>query len=130
MALAAERDAIAREYVTDFALVFELGVPTLREARRAGLGWTDATVETYLSLLAAVPDSHVARKLGPAEAERVSRRAAEVRAAGGVRSPGGRAALAALDAELRDPRNARNPGTTADLTAAALCVVILESGWN
>jgi triphosphoribosyl-dephospho-CoA synthase len=130
MALAAGRDAIAREYQTDFALTFEVGAPTLREARRAGLVWTDATVETYLSLLASVPDSHIARKLGLAEAERVSRRAAEVGAAGGVRTAAGRAALAELDAELRDPSNSRNPGTTADLTAAALCVVIMESGWN
>lgn len=130
MALAAERDAIAREYTSNFALTFELGAPTLREARRAGLVWTDAAVETYLSLLASVPDSHIARKLGLAEAERVSRRAAEVRAAGGVRTDAGRAALAALDAELRDPRNTRNPGTTADLTAAALCVVIMETGWT
>ncbi|HEU4589052.1 MAG TPA: triphosphoribosyl-dephospho-CoA synthase [Gemmatimonadales bacterium] len=130
MALAAGRDAIAREYQTDFALTFEVGAPALREARRAGLVWTDATVETYLSLLASVPDSHIARKLGLAEAERVSRRAAEVRAAGGVRTAAGRAALAELDTELRDPRNSRNPGTTADLTAAALCVVIMESGWN
>jgi triphosphoribosyl-dephospho-CoA synthetase len=77
-----------------------------------------------------VPDSHVARKLGRAEAERVSGRAAEVRAAGGTATPAGRTALAALDVELRDSMNTRNPGTTADLTAAALCVVILESGWN
>lgn len=130
MALAVGRDAIAREYQTDFALTFEVGAPALREARRAGLVWTDATVETYLSLLASVPDSHIARKLGLAEAERVSRRAAEVRAAGGVRTAAGRAALAELDTELRDSRNSRNPGTTADLTAAALCVVIMESGWN
>ncbi|HEU4649432.1 MAG TPA: triphosphoribosyl-dephospho-CoA synthase [Gemmatimonadales bacterium] len=130
MALAAGRDAIAREYQTDFALTFEVGAPALREARRAGLVWTDATVETYLSLLASVPDSHIARKLGLAEAERVSRRAAEVRDAGGVRTAAGRGAIAELDAELRDPRNSRNPGTTADLTAAALCVIILEDGWN
>jgi triphosphoribosyl-dephospho-CoA synthetase len=35
-----------------------------------------------------------------------------------------------LDAELRDSRNMRNPGTTAALTCAALFVVILEGGWN
>jgi triphosphoribosyl-dephospho-CoA synthetase len=42
----------------------------------------------------------------------------------------GRRALAALDLELRDERNRRNPGTTADLTCAALFVVIIEGGWN
>ncbi|HEY5939474.1 MAG TPA: triphosphoribosyl-dephospho-CoA synthase [Gemmatimonadales bacterium] len=130
MALAADRDAVAREYVTDFALTFEVGVPAIRASRQEGLGWTDAAVEAYLTLLASTPDTHIARKLGMAEAEAVSRRAVTVRAAGGTRSAAGLKALAALDAELRDPRNRRNPGTTADLTCAALFVVILEGGWD
>ena len=41
----------------------------------------------------------------------------------------GREALVELDHQLRDERNRRNPGTTADLTCAALFVVILEGGW-
>jgi triphosphoribosyl-dephospho-CoA synthase len=126
MALAADRDSVAREYVTDFAATFEIGAPALRAARSSGLDWTDATVETYVRLLAAVPDTHIARKLGRAAAEAVSRRAREVEAAGGVRTPEGRLALQALDAELRSPTNSHNPGTTADLTCAALFVVILE----
>ncbi|HEX5386695.1 MAG TPA: triphosphoribosyl-dephospho-CoA synthase [Gemmatimonadales bacterium] len=130
MALAADRDSIAREYVTDFAITFELGAPAVRAARRDGLTWTDAAVEAYLGILAAVPDSHIARKLGRGEAERVSGMASAARAAGGVRTDAGRAALARFDAELRDPGNSRNPGTSADLTAAALGVVILEQGWH
>ncbi len=130
MDLAAERDAVAREYVTDFALTFEVGVPAVRASRQEGLGWTETAVEAYLTLLASTPDTHIARKLGRVEAEAVSRRAREVRAAGGTRSAAGLKALAALDAELRDPRNRRNPGTTADLTCAALFVVILEGGWD
>jgi triphosphoribosyl-dephospho-CoA synthase len=130
MALAAERDAIAREYVTDFALTLEMGAPALVDARGRGLSWSDATVECFLALLAVAPDTHVARKLGRAEAERLSARAREVVAAGGTGTAEGRAALTALDAELRDSRNSRNPGTTADLTCAALFVVILEGGWD
>jgi triphosphoribosyl-dephospho-CoA synthase len=130
MALAAERDAVAREYVTDFALTFEVGVPAVLSARREGLAWSDAVVEAYLALLDAVPDTHIARKLGATEAAAISRRARDVRASGGTRSAEGRQALGVLDAELRDPRNRRNPGTTADLTCAALFVVILEGGWD
>jgi triphosphoribosyl-dephospho-CoA synthase len=130
MGLAADRDAIAREYVTDFACCFETGVPALLAARRAGMNWTDAAVETYLALLESAPDTHIARKLGAKEAELISRRAGEVRRAGGTRSAEGRRALAEFDRELRDPRNRRNPGTTADLTCAALFIVILEGGWN
>jgi triphosphoribosyl-dephospho-CoA synthase len=130
MGLAAERDAVAREYVTDFNLTFETGVPALLSARHDGLTWTDAAVEAYLALLDVAPDTHIARKLGAAEAALVSVRAREVRTLGGVRSDAGRQALARLDADLRDPRNRRNPGTTADLTCASLFVVILEDGWT
>jgi len=129
MSLAAERDSIAREYVTDFAITFERGAPSLQAALADGLSWSDAVVETYLGLLAAIPDSHVSRKLGPEAAAEITRRGAEIRGVGGVRTTKGRAALAAFDAELRDDRNTRNPGTTADLTAAAICAIILMHGW-
>ena len=125
MRLASERDAVAREYVTDFAMTFEIGVPALRSARADGLPWTDAAVETYLRLLGVQADTHIARKLGAVAAEAVSERARQVQAMGGVRSAAGRNALADFDAELRDATNSRNPGTTADLTCAALFVVIL-----
>jgi triphosphoribosyl-dephospho-CoA synthase len=130
MGLAADRDLIAREYVTDFALTFDCGVPALRQALREGLPWTDASVETYLRLLEAAPDTHIARKLGLKEAAGISRRAGEVLAAGGARTAAGRKALEQLDRDLRDPRNRRNPGSTADLTCAALFAVILEGGWH
>jgi triphosphoribosyl-dephospho-CoA synthase len=130
MRLAADRDAIAREYVTDFALTFEVGVPAVLSARKDALPWSDAVVEAYLALLDASPDTHIARKLGAQEAAAISGRAREVLGAGGTRSPQGREALAQLDSELRDQRNRRNPGTTADLTCAALFVVILEGGWD
>ena len=130
MALAAERDSVAREYATGFDITFGIGAPALRAARSSGLDWSDAVVETYLRLLATVPDTHIARKLGPAVAEAVSRRSREVEQAGGVRTEDGRRALAAFDAELRGPTNSHNPGTTADLTCAALFVVILEQSRN
>jgi triphosphoribosyl-dephospho-CoA synthase len=129
MGLAAQRDAIAREYISDFQLTFEVGVPALLAARRDQLPWTDAVVEAYLSLLEVGPDTHIARKLGVPEAEVVSRRARDARAQGGTRTMAGRQALVELDHQLRDERNRRNPGTTADLTCAALFVVILEGGW-
>jgi triphosphoribosyl-dephospho-CoA synthase len=130
MGLAAERDAIAREYVTEFALTFDVGVPALRAALDEGLSWGDASVDAYLRLLDATPDTHIGRKLGAREAAAVSVRAREVLKAGGTRTPAGRTALAQLDSELRDPKNRRNPGATADLTCAAIFVVILEGGWD
>lgn len=126
MALAADRDAIAAEYGTGFATTFQAGAPALREALASGLAWSDATVETFLVLLASSPDTLIGRKLGRAAAADVSRRARAVLDAGGVRSEAGRRAMATFDGELRASRNSSNPGTTADLTAAALFVVLLE----
>jgi triphosphoribosyl-dephospho-CoA synthase len=130
MALAATRDAIAREYATDYQITFETGAPALERALAAGLGWSDAVVETYLTLLAASPDTHIARKLGVEEAVLVQRLARAVLDVAGVRSTAGREAIAALDRALRDDRNTRNPGATADLTGATICVVLLEGGWR
>ena len=96
---------------------------------RDGLSWDDAVVETFLTLLAAAPDTHVARRGGAAVAAEVSRRARTALAAGGVRSAAGRRAIDEMDRALRDARNTANPGTTADLTAAAIFVVLLGGGW-
>ena len=129
MALAAQRDAVASEYATAFERTFTTGAPAVAAALEHGLGWSDAAVEAHLALLAEYPDTLITRKLGDDAAEQVRGEAARVRLAGGIRSDAGRAALARLDASLRDPRNRRNPGATADLTAAALLVVILERRW-
>jgi triphosphoribosyl-dephospho-CoA synthase len=126
MASAAERDSIAAEYATGYAVTFELGLPALARALDDGLRPRAATVELYLGLLAAIPDTLVARKRGRRTAERVSAGAARVLAAGGVRSDAGRRGMVAFDAALRRDGNALNPGTTADLVTAVLFVALLE----
>jgi triphosphoribosyl-dephospho-CoA synthase len=126
MAAGAQRDSVAAEYATGYAVTFELGLPALARALDDGLGPRAATVELYLGLLAAVPDTLVARKRCRRAAERVSAGAASVLAAGGVRGDAGRAALQAFDASLRRDGNALNPGTTADVVTAVLFVALLE----
>jgi len=126
MAVAAQRDTIAAEYVSDHAVTFELGLPVLAGALNDGLPAREAIVELALRLLAAVPDTLIARKRGPGAAESVSEGARDVLAAGGVRTPSGRTALAAFDASLRRDGHALNPGTTADLVTAVLFVALLE----
>ena len=125
MRLGADRDGIAREYATAFEVTFETGAPALAEARRDGLSWDDAVVETFLTLLAGAPDTHIVRRWGTALAEHASERAQSALAAGGVRTDTGRHAIDAMDLALRDAANSANPGTTADLTAAAIFVVLL-----
>ena len=130
MRLAADRDQIAREYATGFETTFDSAVPSLARARGEGLTWDDAIVETFLTLVASFPDTHVMRRAGAGAARAVSDRAAAALAAGGVRSDEGRRAVATMDAELRDARNSANPGTAADLTAAAIFVMLLTGGWQ
>ena len=127
MAAAAGRDTIAAEYVTGYAVTFDLGLPALKDALDDGLRPRDAIVELALRLLAAVPDTLIARKRGAGAADRVAAGARDVLAAGGVRSAPGRTALAEFDGSLRSDGNALNPGTTADLVTAVLFVALLEN---
>ena len=55
MTSAAERDSIASEYVTDFALTFETGLPAFVAALADGLALRDAIVEPHLRLLDRAP---------------------------------------------------------------------------
>ena len=135
MALAADRDSIARQYRDGYAELFELGLAPLGE----GLPWDLASVDVtnvdeplppvvvaavqriYLAFLAHRPDSHIVRKHGSAVAHTVMRSAQawEARAQAGAvldADP----AFAAWDLELKAA--GLNPGTSADFTVAALFV--------
>jgi triphosphoribosyl-dephospho-CoA synthase len=130
MRLAADRDSIAREYATAYETTFETGAPALERARGDALEWDDAIVETFLTLLAAREDTHIARKAGASLATDVTDVAYDVLAVGGVRTARGRRALEEFDRQLRDDHRGINPGTTADLTAAAVFVVLAGGGWT
>jgi triphosphoribosyl-dephospho-CoA synthase len=130
MQMSADYDGIAREYATAFATTFDTAVPALMQGRADGLSWDDVVVETFMTILANQPDTHIARRGGDELAIDISQRAREVLLAGGVRSDAGRKALGYFDHSLRDPRNIGNPGTTADLTAAAIFVALLQGAWT
>jgi triphosphoribosyl-dephospho-CoA synthase len=99
-------------------------------ARQAGHDWNDAALETFLTLLATSPDTHIARRAGQDVADDVTRQARAVLEAGGVRTSPGRAAIERMSEGLRDERNRANPGTTADITAAAIFVSLIGGGWH
>lgn len=119
MALAADRDRIARAYVTGFDDIFSLGLPTLQAARRTAANESLAITALHMSLLASFPDSHIERKYGTRVAEGVQAEAQRVE--GVWRSaprPESLEALLELDASLK--ARSLNPGTTADLVVATL----------
>jgi triphosphoribosyl-dephospho-CoA synthase len=128
MGAARERDSIAREYLTDFEITFVLGAGALSRGWKDGVAFSDAILAAFLTILAAVPDTLIARKKGKAAAEDVSRRAARVLSSGGSVSERGRAGLQELAGELGDEAHALNPGTTADLVAASIFVFLTEGG--
>jgi triphosphoribosyl-dephospho-CoA synthase len=117
---AADRDRVARQYASDFADVFELGLPLFESEsrRRSDLQW--ATLATYLGYLSSFPDSHIVRKLGARTADEIQRTAATFRAQlHETECPAQLLPeLLAWDATLK--ADGVNPGTSADLTVATL----------
>lgn len=126
MRAAARHDCIAYQYVSDYAEVFEVAVPQYHASLARWGSETWATTVTYLDLLAAVPDTHIARKFGRQTAQDVSAEAS--RLAETLDRQGANkymvAQLLRFDNELK--QKGINPGTTADLTVAALMVGRLQ----
>ena len=120
MRAAADRDLIARQYADDFRLVLDEALPLLIAGNEKGWSLTESIIHTHLQLLSQHADSLILRKCGPETAKQVSTIAGQVLAAG---SPGDESyfeAVADFDFWLRADGHRRNPGTTADLIAAAL----------
>jgi triphosphoribosyl-dephospho-CoA synthase len=128
MKLAQDRDTVAREYITGFEFTFELGYATLHQLWQQGCRVSQAILQTFLTILAHVPDSLIARKNGLAVAEHVSDLAQGVLEGGGIFTHKGRRDLQELDHTLRDQQHRMNPGTTADLMTATLFVLLTEGG--
>ena len=123
MRRAAAWDRIAALWTDGYAPLRSGLAADLERELAAGATLADAIARGFLRQLVREPDTLVARRHGPEMAADVSRRAAEVLAAG----PRWREAAAAFDAGLRRPRRI-NPGTTADLVAAALYILLREKG--
>jgi triphosphoribosyl-dephospho-CoA synthase len=119
MALAADRDRIARQYAQGFDEVFAQGLPAFQQGLDHGI--PAAVLGTYLHWLASGPDSHIVRKHGAALAQTVTAEAAvlcrEWRVQGHL---AGSHALSSWDTQLKT--RGINPGTSADLTVATLFV--------
>jgi len=121
MQLAAERDLVARQYTNRFEQVFWVAEQILAGGQPLG----HAIVQAYLRLIAEFPDSLIARKVGLELSQQVSLRAQAVLSAEPDDFP---ALLADFDFWLRADGHRRNPGTSADLIAAGLFVLLREKG--
>ena len=122
MAVAQNRDLIAKQYVTGFADVFLTGYPCIKEFTRRWNSVEWATVGCYLTFLGTFIDTHIARKYGLEVATKIKARATKVAEQFNKNDNPGDAkhVLLEFDKELKNSNI--NPGTTADLTAASLLI--------
>jgi triphosphoribosyl-dephospho-CoA synthase len=126
----ADRDTIARLWSRGYDELFSGPVADLAAAVAAGWPLEAAIIHCHLRQLARCPDSLIGRRHGPAAAEQVTALAAALVARAptspaDAAAPAWLSAVAAFDASLRTPRRL-NPGTTADMIAAALYILLRD----
>lgn len=126
MAIAAERDRIARAFTTDYSDIFDFALPTLWAAQKSQLPADVCVTSLHLALLARYTDSHIARKHGLVSAEAVrdeARKYERLLASKGYTDAFDELLL--FDASLK--MRGLNPGTTADFVVATLFASALIS---
>ena len=122
--MAAGYDDICSEWVRNYPITFDLAYPYLKAQLERG-DLNTAVVHSFLKILSEHPDTFIARKAGVEKAQQVSSDAKRALELGGLETQDGKKGIFELDRRLRESGNRLNPGTTADLTAAALALCTL-----
>ena len=123
--IASAYDDICYEWFNNYPITFDLAYPYLMKQLESK-PLNTAVVETFLKILSERSDTFIARKVGKEKAHEVSAEAKKVLELGGLETTEGKKSLAEFDIKLRAKGNTCNPGTTADLTAAALALCTLS----
>jgi triphosphoribosyl-dephospho-CoA synthase len=124
--IAEKYDTICSEWVNNYPVTFDLAYPSLAKRLQEEGDPSEAIVQTFLEVLEEVPDTFIARKTGIEKSREISMKAREVLNLGGIETPVGKKSLSEFDQELRKSSNLLNPGTTADILAAALALCVLN----
>lgn len=124
--IASSYDMICSEWVNDYTVTFDFAYPTLLEQIKENRDLNAAIIHTFLKVLSQYPDTFIARKVGVERARWVSAMAEEALKHGGVKTAEGRKKLREMDFMLRRESSLLNPGTTADIIAAALALSVLS----
>ncbi|MFX1293680.1 MAG: triphosphoribosyl-dephospho-CoA synthase [Promethearchaeota archaeon] len=122
------RDNIAKEWITQFQITFEKGYPFFLDVFHITEDINISTIYTYLKILGDIPDTLISRKYGVELAERISNKAKQILKASlkeGFSTKYSIELVWNFDLELRNKKKI-NPGTSADLTAAAIMVALLK----
>ncbi|MBS7657901.1 triphosphoribosyl-dephospho-CoA synthase [Candidatus Bathyarchaeota archaeon] len=119
-------DSISFEWVKNYKITFELGLPFFIKELIEVKDLNVAIVNTYLKVLSEVYDTLIIRKMGLKYAIEVSNRAKEALKAGGLKTIEGRKLVFKLDEDLAKYNSKLNPGATADIISSILAVAILK----
>jgi len=122
--IAAGYDDICFEWVNNYPVTFNLAYPYLMEQLKSR-DLNTAIIHTFLKVLSERPDTFIARKVGVEKAREISLDAQKVLELGGAETAKGKQSILEFDKKLRNSGNLYNPGTTADITAAALALSTL-----
>jgi triphosphoribosyl-dephospho-CoA synthase len=123
--IAESYDAICSEWVNNYPITFGYAYPFLNEQIRRISEPNEAIIHTFLRVLAEYPDTFITRKAGLNKSREVSSKA-KIILQSGLATAEGKEQLREFDKELRTHSNLLNPGTTADVIAAALALCVLD----
>lgn len=126
MALAADRDLIARQYANGFRELYNAVLPYLIDAFHRHADEETAVTDLFLHLLASYRDSHIQRKQGMAQAIAVSRWAADVHQQYLTDADDSARHLLLLEMDRQLKQRGINPGTTADFCVAGVFIHRLQ----
>jgi triphosphoribosyl-dephospho-CoA synthase len=128
MEMAQHRDQIAMQYVSNFKLLWQVGLPALTSALNSGESVEWSTAFAYLKLLSDAPDSLICRKQSVELATAVTEKAKQLVFDMNKNSKldAYLTELTAWDRELK--QKAINPGTSADLVATTLLLHKFQQG--
>ena len=123
--IAAGYDDVCSEWVNNYPITFNLAYPYLMEQLKSK-DLNTAIIHTFLKVLSEHPDTFIARKVGMEKTREISLDAKKILELGGVETSEGQRSIIEFDRKLRQSKNLFNPGTTADITAAALALCTLS----
>jgi triphosphoribosyl-dephospho-CoA synthase len=123
--IAEKYDNICSEWVNNYPITFNLAYPTLKQQLQTHKNIDQAIIHTFLKVLAEHPDTLIARKTSNEKAQQISNAATEILKNRFEKTDAAKK-LKKLDRQLRKSSNLLNPGTTADIIAAALALAILN----
>jgi len=127
MAIASEKDRIAKQYTTNYKDIFDFAVLRYNDVfvKFDDRAWAASAV--FTGLLSNFPDSHIERKYGDKYSEWVRKQISTVDDAL-LNTNNPEQLLPILhDVDRKFKAKSINPGTTADLTVATVLIILMEA---